>query len=93
MREMVMAVCESRRIKLYAQFRSTREDWVQAMVMANLGFAFVPEYSITHPESVRRPLIDPVLERTISIVSVAGRRHPPAVAAFVQAARSHRWLL
>lgn len=92
MREMVMAVCETRGVNLYARFRSTREDWVQAMVMANLGFAFVPEYSITHPESVRRPLIDPAVERTISLVSVPGRRHPPAVAALVHAARSHRWL-
>ena len=92
MREMVMGVCETRGISLYARFRSTREDWVQAMVMANLGFAFVPEYSITHPDSVRRPLIDPAVERTISLVSVPGRRHPPAVAAFVRAARSHRWL-
>jgi DNA-binding transcriptional LysR family regulator len=92
MREMVMAVCETRGVSLYARFRSEREDWVQAMVMANLGFAFVPEYSITHPDSVRRPLIDPIVERTISLVSVPGRRHPPAVAAFVRAARSHRWL-
>jgi len=92
MREMVMAVCQKRGVNLYARFRSEREDWVQAMVMANLGFAFVPEYSITHPDSVRRPLIDPAVERTISLVSVPGRRHPPAVAAFVRAARSHRWL-
>ena len=92
MREMVMSVCEARNVKLYARFRSAREDWVQAMVMANLGFAFVPEYSITYPDSVRRPLIDPQVERTISLVSVPGRRHPPAVSAFVRAARSHRWL-
>ena len=92
MRETVMAVCETRGVNLYARFRSEREDWVQAMVLANLGFAFVPEYSITHPQGVRRPLTDPVVERTVSLVSVAGRRHPPAVAAFVRAARSHRWV-
>ena len=91
MREMVMAVCQSRGVNLYARFRSAREDWVQAMVMANLGFAFVPEYSITHPDSLRRPLVDPEVERTISLVSVPGRRHPPAVAAFVRAARAYRW--
>lgn len=91
MREMVMGVCENRGVRLYARFRSEREDWVQAMVMANIGFAFMPEYSVLHPETVRRPLIDPVVERTISLVSVPGRRYPPAVAAFVRAARSHRW--
>ena len=91
MREMVMGVCETRGVKLYARFRSEREDWVQAMVMANMGFAFVPEYSITHPESVRRPLIEPTVERTISLARLPGRQYPPAVATLVRAARSHRW--
>ena len=91
MREMVMSVCETRGVKLYARFRSEREDWVQAMVVANIGFAFMPEYSVTHPDVVRRPLIDPAVERTISLISLPGRRYSPAVAAFVRAARSHRW--
>ena len=91
MREMVMGVCETRGVKLYARFRSEREDWVQAMVMANIGFAFMPEYSVTHPDTVRRPLIDPAVKRTISLISLPGRRYSPAVAAFVRAARSHRW--
>ncbi len=91
LREMVMGVCEEMGVNLYARFRSGREDWVQAMVMANIGFAFMPEYSVTHPDSVRRPLIDPAVERTISLVTVPGRRHSPAVAAFVRTARAHRW--
>ena len=91
MREMVMGMCESRGVKLYARFRSEREDWVQSMVMANIGFAFMPEYSVTHPDTVRRPLIDPAIERTISLVSLPGRRYSPAVAAFVRAVRARRW--
>ena len=86
-----MSVCETLGVKLYARFRSEREDWVQAMVMANIGFAFMPEYSVTHPDTVRRPLIDPAIERTISLVSLPGRRYSPAVAAFVRAARARRW--
>ena len=91
MREMVMGVCEDMGISLYARFRSQREDWVQAMVLANIGFAFMPEYSITNPDSIRRPLVDPSVERTISLVTVPGRRHSPAVASFVRAVRNHRW--
>ena len=91
MREMVMRVCDDMGVKLYARFRSEREDWVQAMVMANIGFAFMPEYSVTHPDTVRRPLIDPAVERTIGLVTVPGRKHSPAVAAFVRSARNHRW--
>lgn len=91
MRDMVMGVCSEVGVKLYARFRSEREDWVQAMVMANIGFAFMPEYSITHPDSVRRPLVDPSVERTISLITVPGRQHSPAVAALIRAMRSHKW--
>ncbi len=90
MREMVMGVCEDMGVKLYARFRSEREDWVQAMVMANIGFAFMPEYSVTHPDSIRRPLVDPAVSRTISLITVPGRKHSPAVAAFIRAIRTHK---
>jgi len=91
LREIVMGVCSDMGVKLYARFRSERDEWVQAMVMANIGFAFMPEFSVTHPESVRRPLVDPAVERTISLITVSGRRHSPAVAAFVRTIRGHRW--
>ena len=91
LREIVMGVCSDMGVKLYARFRSERDEWVQAMVMANIGFAFMPEFSVTHPETVRRPLVDPAVERTISLITVSGRRHSPAVAAFVRTIRSHRW--
>ena len=91
MREMVMGVCADMGVKLYARFRSEREDWVQAMVMANIGFAFMPEFSVTHPDSVRRPLIDPAVARTISLITVPGRKHSPAVAAFIRAVRTFKW--
>jgi DNA-binding transcriptional LysR family regulator len=91
MREMVMGVCEDMGVRLYARFRSEREDWVQAMVMANIGFAFMPEFSVTHPDSLRRPLVEPEVKRTISLVTVRGRKHSPAVAAFVRTVRTHKW--
>jgi DNA-binding transcriptional LysR family regulator len=91
MREMVTGMCDNMGVKLYARFRSEREDWVQAMVLAKIGFAFMPEYSVVHPATIQRPLIDPVIERTISLITVPGRKHSPAVAAFVSQVRSHRW--
>jgi DNA-binding transcriptional LysR family regulator len=91
MREMVMGVCDDMGVKLYARFRSEREDWVQAMVMAGIGFAFMPEYSVTHPDSIQRPLVDPAVNRTISLITVPGRKHSHAVAAFIRAIRAHKW--
>jgi DNA-binding transcriptional LysR family regulator len=91
MREMVMGVCDDMGVKLYARFRSEREDWVQAMVMANIGFAFMPEFSVTHPDSIRRPLVEPEVTRTVSLVTVRGRKYSPAVAAFIRTVRQHKW--
>lgn len=91
MREIVMGVCRDRNVNLYARFRSEREDWVQAMVLARIGFAFMPECSVTLPELLQRPLIEPEVTRVISLVNVPGRRFSPATAALVRAAQNFDW--
>lgn len=91
LREMVTAACDDRDVTLYARFRSEREDWIQAMVLARIGFAFMPEYSVTLPGLLQRPLVDPEVERTIGLATVPGRRFSPAVETFVRAAKSFAW--
>ena len=91
MREMVMGVCQAEGVELYARFRSEREDWVQAMVLAGIGFAFMPEYSVTLPGLLQRPLIEPAVEREIAAVTVPGRRFTPAVGAFMRATQTFAW--
>ncbi|MCP1336271.1 LysR family transcriptional regulator [Futiania mangrovi] len=91
MREMVMGVCKDRSVDLYARFRSEREDWVQAMVLAGLGFAFMPEFSVTLPGLLQRPLIEPGVERSVVLATVRGRRFSPALAAFMQSAQRFAW--
>jgi DNA-binding transcriptional LysR family regulator len=91
MREIVMGVCQENDVSLYARFRSEREDWVQAMVLGRIGFAFMPECSVTLPGLLQRPLIEPEVTRTISLVSVPGRRFSPASEAMVRAAQSFSW--
>lgn len=91
MREMVMAVCRERSVEVYATFLSEREDWVQSMVMARMGFAFMPEYSVTLPGLLQRPLVDPEVTRRVSLVHRAGRQFSPAASAFAIAARSFDW--
>ena len=91
MREMVVGICEEREISLYARFRSEREDWVQAMVLAGLGFAFMPEYSVTLPGLLQRPLVSPSVERTICLATQPGRRFSPAVQALVRSAQAFSW--
>ncbi len=73
------------------RYSSEREDWVQAMVLAGMGSAIMPEYLPAIPGIATRVLIEPEVSRTISLTTVAGRRFSPAVAAFINAARHFSW--
>jgi DNA-binding transcriptional LysR family regulator len=73
-------------------YRSDRDDWVLAMAAAGLGYAFMPRHAALHPSVVAIPLIEPELWREVSLVSVRGRPHSPAVGALIQIAMKTRWL-
>jgi len=85
-REFRAAGCTVRQV-----FASERDDWVQGMIKAGLGFGFFPELSVTDPALVVRRLVDPEFIRTIMLVTVRGRPHSPAVGAFVREARAFPW--
>jgi DNA-binding transcriptional LysR family regulator len=72
-------------------FSSPRDEWVQKMIKAGLGFGFFPEHCVTDPSLIIRPLIEPGYSRTIYLATVRGRPHSPAIGAFVSAARNHSW--
>jgi DNA-binding transcriptional LysR family regulator len=91
LRETVMAVCGQRRIELYAAFRSEREDWIESMVMAGLGFAFMPRFSVRLPGLQQRPLVDPAVVRTVVVADVRGRQRSPAAKLFVDDLRAFAW--
>lgn len=91
MREMFTAICKDEDVELYARFRSDREDWVQAMVLARIGIAVMPEYSVTVPDLVQRPIIDPAISRTITLLSVPGRPFSQSTAATVRSAQAFKW--
>jgi DNA-binding transcriptional LysR family regulator len=82
LREAVMAVCKTRQVTLYACFRSEREDWIQDLVAAGLGFAFMPEYSVGHEGVASRPLVDPAVERAVAMVEMRGHQRSPSAQAF-----------
>lgn len=73
------------------RYETEREDWIQAMILAGLGCAVMPEYLPMLPRIVTRPLIDPEIYRDIRLVTVAGRRFSPALLAFIAATRRHDW--
>lgn len=72
-------------------FRSERDDWVLGMIRANMGWGFFPEFCTIPDDLPVRPLIDPPFDRSISLVTMRGRPHSPAVGAFVRAVTAHDW--
>jgi DNA-binding transcriptional LysR family regulator len=72
-------------------FSSERDDWVQGMIKAGMGFGFFPEFSVTDSALVTRDLVEPQFERMVQLVTVRGRPHAPAVGAFLQQARAFPW--
>lgn len=84
-------VLEERMIEVRDVYRSEREDWIQSMVLAGMGICFIPEYTPVIPGIVARPVVDPEVTRAINLVTVAGRRFSPAIAAFVKAVEKHKW--
>ncbi|NVJ19710.1 LysR family transcriptional regulator [Myxococcus sp. AM011] len=84
MREQVGALCTSREVVLYASYRTEREEWVQSLVAAGVGFAFMPEHSFLPSASATtaRPLVEPSLQRTVSLMRSGDRTAPPAAKLF-----------
>lgn len=72
-------------------YRSERDDWVLAMVAAGIGFGFMPEKCVSHPGVIGRPLVEPEIWRDVSLVTVRGRPHSPALGALVREATRLPW--
>jgi DNA-binding transcriptional LysR family regulator len=70
---------------------SDRDDWTLAMVAAGLGFGFLPAHCSQHQGVVALPVVEPEFWREVSLVSVRGRRHTPAVGALVREAMRKLW--
>ena len=70
-----------------AKFRSEREDWVQAMIVAGMGVAVVPEFMPSNSGIGTRLLVEPEVSRTISLVTVSGRRFSPTIKTLVRLAQ------
>jgi LysR family hydrogen peroxide-inducible transcriptional activator len=90
-RDYLGAISREQGVSVRLAYRSEREDWIQTMVMAGMGICFMPEYSVVVPGLQTRRVVDPDVVREVSLVTVAGRRFSPAVAAFVRAIKSYRW--
>ena len=90
-RELLLESCRKRGFEPKIVYRSNREDWIAMMVAAGRGIALMPESLHLGHGTMARPLIEPALARVVSLVTVAGRRHSPALATFVKAVKNFDW--
>lgn len=84
--EYMRGICREQGIEPLRPYRSERDDWIQAMALAGLGFTFIPEYAVTIRDLLTRPLVEPSVARSVHLVTVRGRPHAKAVGAFVHTA-------
>ncbi len=89
--DFIGAICDQQGVKIDLPYRSDRDDWIQAMTLAGVGFTMIPEFAVTMSDLVTRPLLDPEVVRTINVVTVRGRPQSPAVGAFVSECRRYPW--
>jgi LysR family transcriptional regulator, hydrogen peroxide-inducible genes activator len=90
-RELLLKSCRKQGFEPKIVYRSEREDWIQMMVAAGHGIALMPESLHLGHGTLARPLIEPALDREVSLVTVAGRPHTPAVQHLVRAIRTYEW--
>ena len=84
----IEGVMRDNQCQLKTIYRSEREDWIQNMVAGGMGISTIPEFSVVWPGLLSSPMIEPEVWREICLVSMAGRRHSPAVASFVKTLRA-----
>lgn len=78
-------------VAMKIRYRSPREEWIQSMILAGMGCAFLPEYLALNPGMPTRPVIEPEVTREVCLATVAGRRHSPPLAAFMRLVGRHNW--
>jgi len=61
------------------------------MVLAGLGFAFMPLFSIRSTQLQTRPLVEPAVQRDVLAVEVRGRARSPAAKLFLEDIHTFRW--
>jgi DNA-binding transcriptional LysR family regulator len=61
------------------------------MVLAGLGFAFMPLHSVRSSQLQHRPLVEPKVERKVMAVDVRGRQRPEVAELLLEEMRRFEW--
>ncbi|HEU0223139.1 MAG TPA: LysR family transcriptional regulator [Paracoccaceae bacterium] len=90
-RDYIREIRQEMGVAIRIGYQSERDDWIQCMVLAGLGFTLIPEYAVTVQGLATRLLVEPEVVRRVNLVTVRGRPYAPAVGAFVHECRRYPW--
>jgi DNA-binding transcriptional LysR family regulator len=90
-REFFANLLKERGLALRVSYQTEREDWIQSLVAGGVGVCFLPEFSACVGGLRTRPLIEPHVARSVSLVSAGGRRLSPQALNFFNLALSYDW--
>ena len=68
-----------------------REDWIQEIVMAGMGLAYIPESMPSHVELLHLPACKPEVVRVINILIVEEKEATHGMHEFMTAAANYNW--
>ena len=80
--------CAAAGASLQCRYICESEDHLQQLAAGGLGIALVPQHLPVSAAAVTRPLSEAPLERSVVLAAVGGRRHSPALDAFIKLARA-----
>lgn len=90
-REEVNESFNQQNLQLEVVFRSEREDWIQSLVRDGMGVTCIPRYSLLQPELDHRPIIDPVLVRTVEFTIAKNANRSPALNMLMEEMTNYDW--
>src|SRR5260221_12131229 len=71
-------LCRSAGVSTPNVYRSEREEWIQAMVLAGMGISFMPAFSPVIPGLLTQVVDDPEITRDASLASIPWCLFSPA---------------
>jgi DNA-binding transcriptional LysR family regulator len=74
--------------RLHLRHLCESEEHIQHLAAIGLGVVLVPRHLPVLHTAQARPLSEPVLERSVLLAAVSGRRYSPALDAFIKLART-----
>lgn len=78
-------------LELDVAFRSEREDWIQTLVHDGVGISMIPRYSLLEPELDHRPIVEPMLMRSVALAVVSDAEVSPALERLIEEATVYGW--